>query len=957
MYNKLSQVVALVLVLSLAGGAWADLVGHWRLDEKGGATVADASGNGGDGAVQGNPVWVQGMIGGAMQCDGDDWVNCGNILPLTQGLTIMCWINSGDLNGDRSFASREGAYALKSNSTHVRFTTPGILDYDATAAVLQTGTWTHVAVTFVPNTTGGAIFYLNGVEAQRLNSTGLAAGAGPFRIANNQWADQFLVGIIDDVRVYNTVLTPEEIADAMKGAGPEMASDPVPEDEATDVPADSVLSWTPGELAAAHDVYLGTAFDDVNDASRSDTRGMLASQGQADATFDPEGLLEYGATYYWRIDEVNAAPDNTIFKGQVWSFTAEPFAYPITNVTATASSAQPGMEPENAVDGSGLNANDEHSTELTDMWMASGAAPNWIRFEFDSAYKLDEMLVWNSNQLIEAFLGFGARDVTVEYSTDGETWTALEGVPEFARASGTPTYAANTTVDFGGVMAQFVKLTINSNWGGVAPQTGLSEVRFFAVPVRAREPMPADDATGVSIAAEFNWRPGREATSHEVYFGADANALTLAGTVTEHGFTPDAMDLDTTYYWRVDEVGDTGTYEGEVWSFTTEAFAVVDDMESYNDDDNRIYESWIDGLTEPAKGGSQVGYEVSPFAETTIVHSGGQSMPLIYNNTGVSLAEAEFEVGQDWTASGIQSLSLWFRGAAGNTGTLYVKINNTKVSYDGPAGDIASTQWLPWNIDLSAVGGNLSNVGSLTIGVEGSGAAGTLYIDDIRLYPRTPEFVVPVQPSNTGLVAQWQFENNLRDSVGDNHGTASGDARVATDLDRGQVLSVDGNGDKVDIPYSAALNPPEFTVSCWAWPDAAGTSHRSPITSRDDGPQRGYILYVEPGNTWQFWTGTGTGWNATTGPAAQLDEWNHVTATFVNDQKVLYVNGRQVGQSTAVLSPNTQQPLRIGAGATEGTGNYFFRGLIDDVRLYNRAMSPEEVAGLAGHTTPLPKAF
>src|SRR5690606_20514414 len=114
--------------------------------------------------------------------------------------------------------------------------------------------------------------------------------------------------------------------------------------------------------------------------------------------------------------------------------------------------------------------------------------------------------------------------------------------------------------------------------------------------------------------------------------------------------------------------------------------------------------------------------------------------------------------------------------------------------------------------------------------------------------------------------------------------TASGDARVATDLDRGQVLSVDGNGDKVDIPYAAALNPPAFTVSCWAWPDSAGTSHRSPITSRDDAPQRGYILYIEPGNTWQFWTGTGTGWNTTTGAAAQFDEWNHVTATFVDGQ-------------------------------------------------------------------------
>jgi hypothetical protein len=147
-------------------------------------------------------------------------------------------------------------------------------------------------------------------------------------------------------------------------------------------------------------------------------------------------------------------------------------------------------------------------------------------------------------------------------------------------------------------------------------------------------------------------------------------------------------------------------------------------------------------------------------------------------------------------------------------------------------------------------------------------------------------------------------------------------------------------------------------VSLWANPSPAGTDYRSPLCSRDDLPQRGYILYVEPGNTWQFWTGTGTGWDNTAGPAAQLGEWVHVGATFVNNQKVLYLNGRQVAQSTAAISLNTARPLRIGGGATESVpGNYFFRGLIDDVRIYNRALSNAEIAGLSGRTEPLAKPF
>jgi hypothetical protein len=183
------------------------------------------------------------------------------------------------------------------------------------------------------------------------------------------------------------------------------------------------------------------------------------------------------------------------------------------------------------------------------MWMSSKVQPTWIQFQFEKVYKLHEMLVWNSNQSAESFVGFGAKTVKVEYSVDGQTWMPLEGVPEFAQAPGMATYTANTTVGFGGVMAQYVRLTIESNWGGLSPQTGLSEVRFYHVPMQAFRPEPATGATGVSIAAELDWRPGREATSHTVYLGADQDAVAagaVAGqTVADHGYAP-ALGLGTT---------------------------------------------------------------------------------------------------------------------------------------------------------------------------------------------------------------------------------------------------------------------------------------------------------------------------------------------------------------------------------------------------------------------------
>jgi hypothetical protein len=113
-------------------------------------------------------------------------------------------------------------------------------------------------------------------------------------------------------------------------------------------------------------------------------------------------------------------------------------------------------------------------------------------------------------------------------------------------------------------------------------------------------------------------------------------------------------------------------------------------------------------------------------------------MPLTYSNTaGAAYSEAErtFAVGQDWTKAGAATLVLYFYGAEGNTGQLYVKVNGSKVVYGGDAGDIAKAEWTQWTIDLASLGNSVQNVTKLAIGIDGNGAAGTLLFDDIRLYP------------------------------------------------------------------------------------------------------------------------------------------------------------------------------------------------------------------------------
>jgi len=443
-----------------------------------------------------------------------------------------------------------------------------------------------------------------------------------------------------------------------------------PRPHTREVSRDVILSWTSPNFAKTHDVYFGTSFEMVRGASRGNPLGVLVSQGQTTTTYDPPGHLEFDQTYYWRIDDVGPAPDSTIYRGAVLDFTTEAFAYPIKSITASSSSAQPGNGPEKTVNGSGLDKNDGHSTDPKDMWWTLPAAPHWIQYEFDKVYTLHELWVWNFNHMSEPYIGFGARSVQIEYSPDGTTWTPLTNVAEFARAPGKPAYRANTFVSFGGVSARYVKLTIEKNWG-VAPQTGLSEVRFFYVPVGASEPAPGSGRKGVRVDTHLTWKPGRQAVSHRVYFSLDRQALeagaALAGTTADAHFDPGPLDLGRTYYWRVDEVNETATppvRPGEIWSFTTKEYHVVDNFESYTDEEgSRIYQIWIDGASN--KTGSQVGYPQSPFAERTVVHSGKQSMPLDYNNTRspfYSQAERTFAPVQDWTVNGADTFTLWFRG-------------------------------------------------------------------------------------------------------------------------------------------------------------------------------------------------------------------------------------------------------------------------------------------------------
>ncbi|HPC95393.1 MAG TPA: LamG domain-containing protein, partial [Sedimentisphaerales bacterium] len=355
MCKKWIVLMCLAELLTLGSVASAELVGYWPFDEGAGTTVTDATGLNGDGTFTGDVSWTAGVSRSALHFDGNgDYVTLPNN-PRTQlrsggGFTVAAWVKVEKVDNGVIMMVGQGCSTWASwylgvgggepdaprNEGNLLFATrtSGGSAYNAAVTPLAPDTWVHIAATHDGTT---LVLYQDGVEVNRVAAGTPYQNTDPFYIGGDPGCNgrQWFGGSLDELQIYDAPVAENEIRKIMRGNAA-ISSDPYPTDGADDVPRDIILSWSAGDFAVAHDVYFGTSFADVNNASRSNPMGVLVSQGQAASRYDPPGVLDFETTYYWRVDEVNAAPDNTIFKGEVWSFTAEPFAYPIANVIATS---------------------------------------------------------------------------------------------------------------------------------------------------------------------------------------------------------------------------------------------------------------------------------------------------------------------------------------------------------------------------------------------------------------------------------------------------------------------------------------------------------------------------------------------------------------------------------------------------------------------------------------------
>ncbi|MEJ2703456.1 MAG: hypothetical protein P8Z79_13535 [Sedimentisphaerales bacterium] len=647
MYKKMTLVIATAVMIGLAGHARADLILHYSLDEGSGTIAHDSSGNGHDGVFEGNPTWTAGKIGGALSFSGGGErvvdADAGDYLNGLDAVTVAIWIKSNETNSDRGFIIGEepdggdnllemrydssGANGGGTNVLKMAVVAPNDEQQLETSANRQTTEWQHVAMVWSRN--AELQCYIDGeLDTPSANDpardvatsdiTMLIIGQGG-KDAGQSWN-----GLIDDVRIYDEALTAERIQGVMLGEGYPYAMGPSPADGSIYKDTWVTLTWTPGDYAVSHDVYFGDDHDGVENATlesevfrgnQADTFYVAGFPGYA----YPDGLAP-GTTYYWRIDEVNDADPNSPWKGPVWSFSVPPkIAY----------------DPDPA-DG------------------AESVATN-------------ATLTWTP--------GFGAKLHTVYLGDDFDTIAnATGGIP-----LGAPSYTPSS------LKAAKTYYWRVDEFDGANTYTG--DVWSFTTQGAIANPNPADGAVDITQTPTLTWNAGAPAASHEIYLGTDEDAVRNATAASpeykgtqalgNESYEPGTLAWETTYFWRVDEVNDTNPdspWKGPVWSFTTAGFAIVEDFESYTDDDvagQAIWQHWIDGFGV-ADNGSQVGYLLPPYAEQTIVHGGLQSMPLIYNNTdGVTNSEAALTLTstRDWTVEGVTELSLWFHGLPASVGS------------------------------------------------------------------------------------------------------------------------------------------------------------------------------------------------------------------------------------------------------------------------------------------------
>jgi len=267
----------------------------------------------------------------------------------------------------------------------------------------------------------------------------------------------------------------------------------------------------------------------------------------------------------------------------------------------------------------------------------------------------------------------------------------------------------------------------------------------------------------------------------------------------------------------------------------------------------------------------------------------------------------------------------------------------------GPYAYSVSSGTLPAGISLDSTTGVLSGLPTV-LGV----SSFTISAVDANLYTFLQTYKLQIETgacassSTSGLVGWWKGDGNALDQAGGNDGTPqNGTTFVAGKV--GQAFKFDGMNDYVTIKNAALVaNNNASTVNAWVYPTSFGSADTI-IYSENNGGTIYELRVTNQGiSGFCIWrTDVAGNWKcASAASPIQLNAWSHIAGTLDASGMKLYVNGVPAGTNAANRpSDAVVVEVDLGRGANAG-GMYYFNGSIDDVQIYNRALTAQEISDI-----------
>ncbi|MHC4085323.1 MAG: LamG-like jellyroll fold domain-containing protein, partial [Planctomycetota bacterium] len=606
-----------------------NLVGWWKFDLGVEGIAYDWSGHGNDGTIIGNPPYVTGMMGMALNLEGSpDYVDLPTGLVNSDNGTISVWIKTTLSSRAHIFygSSENGDGWGGQTELHVSVENGGGIDFwitnDSGGTNVEIGSppvndddWHHVAATW--EKPGEARLYVDGAVLTQAHTGDTFGFTNSLRLGRPAQNERYFVGLIDDAQLYDYALSAAEIIRI--GAPPE-AWMPSPADGETGVASPVTLNWMPGKYAARHDVYFST------DRALVDSRNASAYQGQQDPNnYGPIALVT-GQIYYWAIDEVNVAgPEPYAWAGDTWVFRAAGAAGGLLGLYYHWDQYQPDLplgppnpfqifvlsriDPSVNFDwGNGSpdpNINDNY---FATKWIGHLECPVDANYTFYTAVDDGDRLFIDGQKL--DLIDYTAQQV--------DSWRqGGMGVGDW-RASivlsaGLHDIEMHMYEREGGAGARLSWSSDPVNPADYAIPMQVIPPVWLWPPLYASGPRPPDGSTTDNRGPALEWVAGMEALYHELYFSENFDDVndrnpgikeTIIGDPCRPYPAAPLLKLATTYYWLVDEVksGSERWDARTVWEFTTAECLSLENVEDYNDR-GELRLVWRDGYADVVWGG------------------------------------------------------------------------------------------------------------------------------------------------------------------------------------------------------------------------------------------------------------------------------------------------------------------------------------------------------------------